>query len=116
MIGRIAPYTLFSSFSRGEHRRLSSRPLVIRRCFWGILSGVPFWWVIKNAWPVWLLGCPMFWRFFCAVDLLNFRRIPSRLPPKTPRRLGLRGRHQSPVPRRDSRRCVFDKPAGLREF
>ena len=49
--------------------------------FLGFLSGVPFWWVIQNAWPMWLLGVVLLLAVFYPIDLLNFRRNPIPTSP-----------------------------------
>lgn len=42
--------------------------------FLGYLSGVPFWWIILNAWPMWLLGVGSLLIVFYAIDRFNFHR------------------------------------------
>jgi Na+/H+ antiporter NhaD/arsenite permease-like protein len=45
--------------------------------FLGYLKGVPFWWVAKNCWPMWLAGTGLLLAMFYVVDALNFRRAPG---------------------------------------
>jgi Na+/H+ antiporter NhaD/arsenite permease-like protein len=47
--------------------------------FLGFLKGVPFWWVAKECWPMWLTGVGLLLSMFLAVDLRNFRRAPKRI-------------------------------------
>ena len=44
--------------------------------FLGFLQGIPFWWVARNCWPMWLAGVGMLLAIFFAVDLWNFLRTP----------------------------------------
>src|SRR6266571_1420328 len=45
----------------------------------GYLKGVPFWWVAKNCWSIWLVGVVVLLTMFFVVDTLNFRRAPKRV-------------------------------------
>src|SRR6266436_2487354 len=45
--------------------------------FLGYLKGVPFWWVARNCWPIWLTGVGILLGMFFIVDSLNFRRAPK---------------------------------------
>jgi Na+/H+ antiporter NhaD/arsenite permease-like protein len=45
--------------------------------FLGYLSGVPFWWVAKNGWMIWLTGVGILLAMFYFVDRHNFRRAPK---------------------------------------
>jgi Na+/H+ antiporter NhaD/arsenite permease-like protein len=47
--------------------------------FLGYLKGVPFWWVARNAWPMWLTGVGMLLAMFFIVDTLNFKRAPRSI-------------------------------------
>jgi Na+/H+ antiporter NhaD/arsenite permease-like protein len=47
--------------------------------FLGYLKGVPFWWVAKNCWPIWLLGVGILLAMFYVVDTLNFHRAPKEV-------------------------------------
>ena len=44
--------------------------------FLGFLEGIPFGWVVKNCWPMWLLGVGMLLVIFYFIDRKNFRRAP----------------------------------------
>jgi Na+/H+ antiporter NhaD/arsenite permease-like protein len=44
--------------------------------FLGYLQGVPFWWVAKNCWPMWLLGVGLLLGIFYFVDRKHFLRTP----------------------------------------
>ena len=44
--------------------------------FLGYLQGIPFWWVAKNCWPMWLLGVGLLLAIFYFVDQRNFLRPP----------------------------------------
>jgi Na+/H+ antiporter NhaD/arsenite permease-like protein len=44
--------------------------------FLGYLKGVPFWWVAKTCWPIWLTGVGILLAMFYFVDARNFRRAP----------------------------------------
>jgi Na+/H+ antiporter NhaD/arsenite permease-like protein len=45
--------------------------------FLGYLKGVPFWWVARNCWPVWLVAVGLLLAIFFVVDTKNFRRVPA---------------------------------------
>jgi Na+/H+ antiporter NhaD/arsenite permease-like protein len=47
--------------------------------FLGYLKGVPFWWVARNCWPIWLTGVGTLLAMFFVVDSLNFRKAPARV-------------------------------------
>jgi len=47
--------------------------------FLGYLSGVPFWWVAKAVWPIWLTGLGILLTMFYVVDSANFRRAPRQV-------------------------------------
>ena len=52
--------------------------------FLGYLQGVPFWWITKNGWPMWLTGVGILLAIFYAVDRINFLRAPhAGREPKT---------------------------------
>jgi Na+/H+ antiporter NhaD/arsenite permease-like protein len=42
--------------------------------FLGYLQGVPFWWVAKNCWPMWLLGVGLLLGIFYGLDKSGFNR------------------------------------------
>jgi Na+/H+ antiporter NhaD/arsenite permease-like protein len=44
--------------------------------FLGYLSGIPFWWVAKNCWLIWLTGLGILLAMFFVVDSRNFKRAP----------------------------------------
>jgi Na+/H+ antiporter NhaD/arsenite permease-like protein len=44
--------------------------------FLGFLQGIPFWWVTKNCWPMWLLGIGLLLAIFYFLDRKNFLRAP----------------------------------------
>ena len=44
--------------------------------FIGYLQGVPFWWITRRAWPVWLLAVSLLLAAFYALDRRNYRRAP----------------------------------------
>ncbi len=44
--------------------------------FLGYLMGIPFFWVLKNLWPIWLLAISILLTIFYICDLDNFRRAP----------------------------------------
>ena len=44
--------------------------------FLGYLQGVPFWWVAKNCWPMWVAGVGILLAMFYVVDKINFVRAP----------------------------------------
>jgi Na+/H+ antiporter NhaD/arsenite permease-like protein len=47
--------------------------------FLGYLKGVPFWWVARECWPMWLTGVGILLAMFAVVDLLNFKRAPRTI-------------------------------------
>lgn len=47
--------------------------------FLGYLKGVPFWWVAKHCWPMWIVALGLLLGMFLVVDSLNFRKVPEPL-------------------------------------
>ena len=47
--------------------------------FLGYLQGVPFWWVAKHCWPMWVTGVGMLLASFYLVDRFNFLRAPREI-------------------------------------
>ena len=47
--------------------------------FLGYLKGVPFWWVARQCWPIWLVGVGVLLAMFYAVDSKNFKRAPAQV-------------------------------------
>ncbi len=45
--------------------------------FLGYLHGIPFWWVAKNCWPMWLTGVGLLLAIFYFLDRKNFLRAPQ---------------------------------------
>jgi Na+/H+ antiporter NhaD/arsenite permease-like protein len=45
--------------------------------FLGYLKGVPFWWVARECWPIWLGGVGILLAIFFVLDSMNFRRAPQ---------------------------------------
>ncbi len=45
--------------------------------FLGFLVGVPFWWVLANCWPMWLVGVLLLLAIFYVLDVRNYRRAPQ---------------------------------------
>jgi Na+/H+ antiporter NhaD/arsenite permease-like protein len=45
--------------------------------FLGYLIGVPFWWIAKHCWPIWMTGVGLLLVLFYIVDLRNYRRAPK---------------------------------------
>ena len=50
--------------------------------FLGYLQGVPFWWVAKNCWPMWVVGVGMLLAIFYVLDKINFHRAPRPVQEK----------------------------------
>ncbi len=48
--------------------------------FLGYLKGVPFFWVLKNVWPIWLIAVGSLIVIFFIMDSLNFRKAPLEIP------------------------------------
>ena len=44
--------------------------------FLGYLNGVPFFWVLKQVWPIWILTIGLLLSIFFVVDNINFRKAP----------------------------------------
>jgi len=44
--------------------------------FLGYLRGIPFWWLAKNCWQVWVTGVGLLLAMFYVVDKINFLRSP----------------------------------------
>ncbi len=42
--------------------------------FLGYLKGIPFFWVLKNVWPIWLMTIGLLLAIFFVLDSVNFRR------------------------------------------
>jgi Na+/H+ antiporter NhaD/arsenite permease-like protein len=47
--------------------------------FLGYLNGVPFWWVAKECWHIWITGLGLLLAVFYAVDSINYRRAPREI-------------------------------------
>lgn len=47
--------------------------------FLGYIYGIPFWWVVENCLPMWVLGIGLLLAMFYAVDRLNFNRAPREV-------------------------------------
>jgi Na+/H+ antiporter NhaD/arsenite permease-like protein len=45
--------------------------------FLGYLKGVPFWWVARQCWPIWIVGVGTLLAMFFVLDTVNFRRAPK---------------------------------------
>ncbi len=45
--------------------------------FLGYLNGIPFWWVARNCWAIWLVGVGFLLGAFYCVDYRNFLRAPK---------------------------------------
>lgn len=45
--------------------------------FLGYLQGVPFWWVVKKCWAVWLLAMLLLLSIFFVIDTVCFRKAPK---------------------------------------
>jgi len=47
--------------------------------FLGFLRGIPFWWVLENCWPMWLVGIGVLLAMFYTVDSINYRKAPKEV-------------------------------------
>ena len=47
--------------------------------FLGFLKGIPFWWVMKHCWPMWLVGIGVLLTMFYVVDSINYRKAPKEV-------------------------------------
>ena len=47
--------------------------------FLGYLKGIPFFWVLENLWPMWLLAISLLLAVFYAIDLRYYRKVPAAL-------------------------------------
>jgi Na+/H+ antiporter NhaD/arsenite permease-like protein len=84
--------------------------------FLGYLSGVPFWWVIQNAWPMWLIGVGLLLAVFYVMDVLNSRRHPApTVSAGPPEAWGFSGAINLLFLAVILGAVFVDKPAGLRE-
>jgi len=45
--------------------------------FLGYLQGVPFWWVAKNCWPMWMVGVGLLLAIFFVLDTMDCARMPN---------------------------------------
>lgn len=50
--------------------------------FLGYLKGVPFFWVMRNVWPIWLVAVGLLLAIFFVWDSLNFRKAPLEIRQK----------------------------------
>lgn len=50
--------------------------------FLGYLQGIPFFWVLRNMWPAWLLGVGLLLAIFFVIDTRNFRKAPAPIREK----------------------------------
>jgi Na+/H+ antiporter NhaD/arsenite permease-like protein len=47
--------------------------------FLGYLKGVPFFWVIRNCWPMWVVATGLLLAVFYVIDRRNFLRAPAQV-------------------------------------
>ena len=47
--------------------------------FLGYLKGVPFFWVLKNVWPIWLIAMALLLGIFYPIDSFNFKKAPLKV-------------------------------------
>ncbi len=47
--------------------------------FLGYLKGVPFFWVLQNVWPIWILAVGLLLAIFFILDFFNFQRAPKKI-------------------------------------
>ena len=47
--------------------------------FLGYLKGVPFFWVLRNVWPIWLTALGLLLLIFAVFDYLDFKKAPLKL-------------------------------------
>ena len=50
--------------------------------FLGYLKGVPFFWVLENVWPIWLIAVGALLALFFVLDTLNFKKAPLEVRQK----------------------------------
>lgn len=50
--------------------------------FLGYLKGVPFWWMLQQGWPAWLLTVGLLLLVFYIADTMNFRKAPPAIANK----------------------------------
>lgn len=50
--------------------------------FLGYLKGVPFFWVMKNVWPIWLMTIAILIGIFFVLDSVNFKKAPREVRQK----------------------------------
>ncbi len=50
--------------------------------FLGYLKGVPFFWVLQNVWPIWLIAIGALLSVFFVLDTINFKRAPLEVRQK----------------------------------
>ena len=47
--------------------------------FLGYLKGIPFFWVLKNVWPIWVLALGILLALFYVLDQRNFKKAPAEI-------------------------------------
>jgi Na+/H+ antiporter NhaD/arsenite permease-like protein len=47
--------------------------------FLGYLQGVPFWWIARHCWPIWLVALAILLAIFYVLDSINFRKAPRQV-------------------------------------
>ncbi len=47
--------------------------------FLGYLKGVPFFWVLENVWPIWLIAVGVLLALFFFLDSRNFKKAPKEI-------------------------------------
>jgi Na+/H+ antiporter NhaD/arsenite permease-like protein len=47
--------------------------------FLGYLKGVPFWWVVRHCWPMWVVGVAFLLGLFLVLDYRNYLRAPKQV-------------------------------------
>lgn len=49
--------------------------------FLGYLQGIPFWWVTRHCWPMWLVAVGSLLAIFYVIDRHHFQRLPKKERP-----------------------------------
>ncbi|MBI5646326.1 MAG: sodium:proton antiporter [Ignavibacteriae bacterium] len=74
---RIHPYHVVFFIFIVSNMGGSLTPIGDPPLFLGYLRGIPFFWVLTNLWPIWLLSIALILAVFVVIDTRYYRKVPA---------------------------------------